>query len=73
MKHICLDDIIGVASVIGLLVSFIMLIGIAGAIDCDTLTFADGIKKMVVWFIVFICSAIGIIHVEKEEDSYDRL
>lgn len=73
MKHIYWDDIIGTVSIIGLLVSFIMLVGTAGAIECDTITMADGIKRIAIWLIVFICSAIGILHVEKEEDIYDRL
>ena len=73
MKHIHLADIIGTVSLFGILISMLMLIGTAGAIDCDTVTLAEGIKKGSIWIIIMICSVIGIIHEEKDEGKYDRL
>ena len=73
MKHIHLDDIIGTVSIFGILISFFVLIGTAGAIDCDDLALSDGIRRGSIWLVILICSVIGIVHVEKEEDIYDKL
>lgn len=68
-----LENIIGTISLFGIIISMIMLVGIAGAIDCDTITLTDGTKKIIIYLIILICSVIGILHVEREEDICDRM
>ena len=73
MRHIHLADIIGTISLFGLLISILMLIGTAGAVDCDTITLTDGVKRGAIWLIILVCSVIGIIREEREDDVYGGL
>lgn len=70
-----LSDLVSLFSIIGIFLSVIMMIGIAGSVDCDSITLIEAAKKGIIWIVVLICSVIGIIHEErKEEESiYDRL
>ena len=73
MKQSKLEKIIGTAAIIGLIVSFIMLVGTAGAIECDTITAADGIKRGAIWLGIMIASVICIVRLEGDDDEYRRL
>ena len=73
--ELSLNDIISLFSVIGILLSIIMLVGIAGGVDCDNITIFDAAKKGIVWCIVLTLSVMGMMKVEKddEEDEYGNL
>lgn len=73
--ELSLDDLILLFSGIGMLISFIMLVGIAGGVDCDKITLFDAAKKGIVWCIVMTLSVTGLMKVEKddEEDEYGNL
>lgn len=73
--ELSLDDIISLFSVIGMLLSIIMLVGIAGGVDCNSITIFDAAKKGIVWCIILILSVIGLMKVEKddEESEFDNL
>jgi len=73
--ELSLDDIIALFSVIGMGISIIMLVGIAGGVDCDSITIFDAAKKGIVWCIILILSVIGLMKVEKdgEESEFDNL
>lgn len=73
--ELTLNDLISLFSMLGLLLSIIMLCGIAGGVDCDRLTILDAAKKGIVWCIILILSAIGILKVERdeEESEFDNL
>jgi len=73
--ELSLDDIIALFSVIGMGISIIMLVGIAGGVDCDSITIFDAAKKGIVWCIILILSVIGLLKVEKdeEESEFDNL
>lgn len=66
---------IATLALLGAFISIIMLIGTAGAVDCDTITLTDGVKRGAIWLIILVCSVIGIIHEERKEEEgiYDRL
>lgn len=70
-----LGDLISLFSILGALLSIIMLVGVAGAADCDSITLIEATKKGIIWIAVLICSVIGIMHEERkeEEGKYDRL
>lgn len=69
-----LNDLISLFSIIGILVSLVMLVGVAGAVDCDSITLLEGVKKIAIWLIVMVLAVIGLAKVERdEEDIYDRL
>lgn len=73
--ELSLDDIIALFSVIGMGISIIMLVSIAGGVDCDSITIFDAAKKGIVWCIILILSVIGLMKVEKdeEESEFDNL
>lgn len=73
--ELSLDDIISLFCVIGMLLSIIMLVGIAGGVDCSSITIFDAAKKGIVWCIILIFSVIGLMKVEKddEESEFDNL
>jgi len=73
--ELSLDDIIALFSVIGMGISIIMLVSIAGGVDCDSITIFDAAKKGIVWCIILILSVIGLLKVEKdeEESEFDNL
>ena len=73
--ELSLNDIISLFSVIGILLSIIMLVGIAGGVDCDNITIFDAAKKGIMWCIVLTLSVMGMMKVEKddEEDEYGNL
>lgn len=64
-----LNDLISFFSIMGILLSFVMLVGIAGGVDCDTITIYDAAKKGVIWCIILIISVIGVLKVEKDEEE----
>lgn len=69
-----LDDLISLFSIMGVFLSIIMIIGVAGAVDCDSLTLYEGTVRFVFWLIILVLSVIGLAKVERdEEDIYDRL
>lgn len=70
-----LDDLISLFSILGALLSIIMLIGVAGAAYCDSITLVEATKKSIIWIVILICCVIGIMHEERkeEEGKYDRL
>ena len=68
-----LQNIIGAVSFIGLAVSIIMLIGIAGSVDVNTLSIGEAAKRGIIWLIVLALSAGGIVLLEKDEDEYGGL
>ena len=72
--ELSLNDLISLFSILGILLSIIMLVGIAGGVDCDSLTILDAAKKSVVWFIILVLSFIGALKVERDEESeFDNL
>jgi len=73
--ELSLNDLIALFSGIGILVSFIMLVGIAGGVYCDSITIYEATKKGIVWCIVMLLSVLGTLKVEKddEEDEYGNL
>ena len=69
-----LEELFAGLCLIGLVLSFIMLVGLAGKVDCDELQTMDFVKQGLKWFVVLIISVIGTIKLNKEEKSiYDRL
>ena len=70
-----LDDLISLFSILGALLSIIMLIGVAGAAYCDSITLVEATKKSIIWIVILICCVIGIMYEERkeEEGKYDRL
>lgn len=72
--ELSLNDLISLFSIMGVLVSLIMLVGVAGAVDCDSITLFEGAKKIVVWLIVMTLSVIGLAKVERDEQGeFDNL
>jgi hypothetical protein len=67
--RLSLSDIISLFSIIGLLISIVMMVGIAGGVDCDSITILDAAKKSVVWCIVLTLSVMGLLKVQKDEES----
>lgn len=73
-EALTLDDLISLFSIMGIFLSIIMMIGVAGAVDCDSLTLYEGTVRLVFWLIVLVLSIIGLVKVEKDEEGiYDRL
>ena len=68
-----MENIIGAVCFIGLVLSIIMLVGIAGAVDTDLLGVGDAARRGIVWLIIFLASACGIIYLERDEDEYGEL
>lgn len=67
-------EVIATLALLGAFISIIMLIGTAGAIECDSITLAEGTKRGIIWIVILAVSVIGIIHEEKEEENiYDKL
>ena len=72
--ELSLKDIILFLSLIGMLISLVMMVGTAGAVECDKLTILEGAMREIVWVIILILSGIGIIKIQKEEESeFDNL
>ena len=67
--ELSLNDLIVLFGGLGMLISFIMLVGIAGGVDCDSITIYEATKKGIVWFIVMLLSVLGILKVEKDEEE----
>ena len=62
-----LMDAITALSLIGLAVSLFIMIGTAGAIECDTITVKDGVIRCSICMGVLILSTIGLTKMEKAE------
>lgn len=75
MKQFRFQEFLAGICLIGLLVSFIMLVGTVGAVDCNNIDISTATKKGIIWFIVLLLSVSGIVKLnnEDEEDNYDRL
>ncbi len=70
---ITLTDIIVFFAGLGILVSVLLLIGTAGAIECDSITVKDSIPRVIICLIILVVSVFGITKFESEENAYDRL
>jgi hypothetical protein len=66
-------NVVGGICLLSLAVTFILLVGTAGAIECDSITISTGVKRGIVLIVLLIASVIGIVKTEKEDDEYDRL
>ena len=55
------------------LISIVLLIGIAGGVETDQLIISNAIRKSIIWLVFWVIGAVGIIKTEKEEDKYGRL
>lgn len=67
--ELSLKDIILFLSLIGMLISLVMMVGTAGAVECEKLTILEGAKREIIWVIILILSGIGIIKIQTEEES----
>lgn len=70
---ITLTDIIGFFAGVSIFISVLFLIGIAGAIECDSLTIKESISRIIVCLVILGVSVVGITKIESEENKYDRL
>lgn len=70
-------DILAAVCLIGLLVSFFLIWGTAGAIECDMITLETGTKRFVILVIIMALSGFGIAKLskaeERNEDKYGGL
>jgi len=74
-KGSTLEEILAGLCLLGLVVSFIMLVGTAGAVECDNIDVATAVRRGIAWLIIMLFSVSGIVKFnnESEEDIYDRL
>lgn len=70
---ITLDDIITVLCGIGIAAAVFLLIGTAGAIETDGLTFKEGAIRCAIYLVVLVVSVFGLTKMESEENVYDKL
>ena len=63
-----IKDLVILFSTLGLLISVFMLIGILGGLDQDKITFAEAVKKSIIWMAICAASVVGIIRGEEEEE-----
>ena len=69
-----LDDLLTLFGIIGVLLSIIMMVGTAGALDCDSITTFEAAKKIIIWLIILVISTIGLLKAAKDnEGEYDNL
>lgn len=70
-----MNKIIGFFSGIGCIGAIIMLLLIAGGVDCDEISIIDSAKGIVVCMIIMALSVAGIMKLERDEEEsvYDRL
>ena len=68
-----MKSIIGALSLLGILISLTVIIGTAGAVDCNELEIIDAAKRFGICVAILILSIIGIAKTEQEEDIYGRL
>ena len=65
-----LRDVAFVFSVLGMMISIFILVGILGSLDLDKITFAEAVKKSIVWMIICFISVFGLIKSESDADEY---
>ena len=68
-EEMTFKDVVLLFSVLGMMFSILMLCGILGSLDIDQITFAEALKKSIIWMIVCILSVIGIIKAERDSDG----
>lgn len=66
--NMTLKDLIILFSSLGLMLSILMLVGICGGLDQDKITFAEAMKKSIIWMVIFAASVFGIVKGEREEE-----
>ena len=65
-----LRDVAFVFSVLGMMISIFILVGILGSLDLDKITFTEAVKKSIVWMIICFRSVFGLIKSESDADEY---
>ena len=65
-----LRDVAFVFSVLGMMISIFILVGILGSLDLDKITFTEAVKKSIVWMIICFISVFGLIKSESDADEY---
>lgn len=73
MKKICMKDVIGAASALGIIIVVFTMAGIAGGLETDLIDMKQYIIRTVICLVMLILSIAGIGYVEKEEGEYDGL
>lgn len=70
-----ISNTIATFSFLGLIISLFVMIGTAGAVDCDCLTLKEAVIRCSICMAVLILSAIGLTKMEKAENEseYDNL
>ena len=68
-----LKDALGAICGIALFVTFFLAVGTAGAVECDNLTLADGVKRMAILIVIMALSVIGISKTGKDDDEFGGL
>ena len=70
-----ISNTIAAFSFLGLTISLFVMIGTAGAVDCDRLTLKEAVIRCSICMVVLILSAIGLTKMEKAENEseYDNL
>jgi len=66
--NMTVKDLIILFSSLGLMLSILMLVGILGGLDQDKITFAEAMKKSIIWMVIFVASVFGIVKGEREEE-----
>ena len=61
-------DVILLFSILGMTLSILMMVGICGGLDQDKITFAEAMKKSIIWMVIFAASVFGIVKGEREEE-----
>lgn len=61
-------DVVLLFSILGMTLSILMLVGICGGLDQDKITFAEAMKKSIIWMVIFAASVFGIVKGEREEE-----
>ena len=61
-------DVVLLFSILGMTLSILMMVGICGGLDQDKITFAEAMKKSIIWMVIFAASVFGIVKGEREEE-----
>ena len=69
-EKITLKDLVMLFSTLGMLLSILVLVSVLGSLELDKITFAEAVKKSIIWMIICILSVIGIIKAERDSDEY---
>lgn len=68
--HMSLKDFIGGLLALGAVIAFILVIGFAGAIEQDIISFGDGVKRILICVGTFIILG-GMLYVLCKDDKED--